>query len=181
VRSLSMLLLVALLLVMSTGLAQLVNILGIGVAGAVLLFVATIVLNIAVFMVAYRVLTVADLSWRQVFPGAIFGGVAYTLVQYLGGIYVTRTLDGASQTYGTFAVVIGLLSWIFLIAQVVMLGAEINVIRDKRLWPRSLFSEPATRGDRRSHADQATAQKMDDAMDVDVDFEAEPQPSVSHP
>jgi len=45
------------------------------------------------------------------------------------------------------------------------------VVADRRMWPRSMFREPSTRGDRRSHADQAKAQKMDDAMVVDVDFE----------
>jgi membrane protein len=170
-RSLIMLLLMVVLLVLSTGLAQLISILGLGVVGVVLLFFATIALNIAVFMVAFRVLTVADVSWRDVFFGAVFSGIAYTLLQYLGNIYVTRTLQGATETYGTFAVVIGLLSWIFLIAQVMMFGTEINTVRLKRLWPRSLFGRPATPGDRRSHAEQATAQKMDDTMDVDVDFQ----------
>jgi membrane protein len=141
-RSLIMLALVVVLLVLSTGLSQLIALIAPGIAGIVLLFIATFALNIAVFMVAYRVLTVADVSWRQVFPGAIFGGVGYTVLQYLGSVYVTQTLDGATKTYGTFAVVIGLLSWIFLIVQVMMLGAEINTVADKRLWPRSLFTQP---------------------------------------
>lgn len=170
-RSILMLTLVVVLLVLSTGLSQLIAVLAPGVAGTALLFVATVALNIAVFMVGYRVLTVAEVSWLQVLPGAVFGGAGYTAIQYLGGIYVTRTLNGASETYGTFAVVIGLLSWIFLIAQVLMLGAEINTVVDKRMWPRSLFTEPVTRGDRRSHAEQATAQRMDDAMVVDVEFQ----------
>lgn len=143
-RSIIMLLLVAVLLVISTGLAQLVGLLGMGVAGTVVLFVATVALNVLVFAVGFRVLTVADLSWRTVLPGAIFTGVGYTLMQYLGSAYVTRTLNGATSTYGTFAVVIGLLSWIFLIAQVLMIGAEINTVAHKRLWPRSLFAVPAT-------------------------------------
>ena len=170
-RSIIMLLLIVVLLVVSTGVAQLVALIGVGVVAAIALILATVVLNVGVFMVAYRVLTVADVSWRQVAPGAAFAGVAYTVVQSLGGLYIDRVLKGASETYGTFAVVIGLLSWIFLLAQVVMLGAEINVVADRRMWPRSLFTEPVTRGDRQSHADQAKAQKMDDAMVVEVEFE----------
>ena len=169
-RSIAMLGLVAGLLIVSTGVSQLIAIAAPGIAGATLLFVATVALNIGMFAVAYRVLTVADLSWRAVLPGAVFGGVGYTLIQTLGGIYVTRALDGASATYGTFAVVIGLLSWIFLIAQVLLIGAEVNTVVQQRLWPRSLFNQPATSGDRRSHAQQAKAEKMDDEMDVDVGF-----------
>jgi membrane protein len=171
VRSVIMLLLIVVLLVVSTGVAQLVALIGVGVLASIALVLATVVLNVGVFMLAYRVLTVADLSWRQVWRGGVVGGVAYTAVQSLGGLYVDRVLNGASETYGTFAVVIGLLSWIFLIAQVVMLGAEINVVADRRMWPRSLFTEPATPGDRESHAHQAKAQKMDDTMVVDVEFE----------
>jgi uncharacterized BrkB/YihY/UPF0761 family membrane protein len=92
------------------------------------------------------------------------------VLQYGGSIYVTRSLQGASDTYGTFAVVIGLLSWIFLIAQIMVLGAEINVVRSRRMWPRSLFNPPATRGDRESHEEQAKAQKMDSTMEVEVEF-----------
>lgn len=169
-RSIAMLLLVGVLLILSTALSQLISIIAPGAAGAILLFIASMALNVGLFMVAYRVLTVADLSWRAVVPGAVVGGVGYTVIQTLGGIYVTRTLDGASATYGTFAVVIGLLSWIFLIAQVMMVGAEVNTVVQQRLWPRSLFNQPATSSDRRSHAQQAKAEKMDDEMVVDVDF-----------
>jgi YihY family inner membrane protein len=170
VRSVVMLVLMATLVIASTIVSQLVSIVAPGPAGVVLLFVAMVVLNVAVFMVAFRVLTVADLDWRTVAPGALFAGALYTVIQYFGGIYVTRTVNGASDTYGIFAIVIGLLSWIFLIAQVTMLGAEINSVRATGMWPRSLFNPPATSGDRRSHAAQATAQKMDSSMDVDVGF-----------
>ena len=56
-----------------------------------------------------------------------------------GTLYVTHTLKGAQKTYGTFAGVIGLLSWMYLLAQVTMFAAEVNVVRHRRLWPRSLF------------------------------------------
>ena len=105
-------------------------------------------------------------------PGAAFAGTAYVILQTAGGLYVERTINGASDTYGTFAVVIGLLTWIFLIAQVLVLGAEVNTVVSGRLWPRSLFGEAATEGDKRSQAAQATSQRMDDSMDVHVDFDA---------
>jgi YihY family inner membrane protein len=169
-RSLLMLSLIGALLLVSTGLTQVIHIVAPGAWTTALLFVASILLNALVFTVAYRVLTVADVSWGMAFPGAVFAGAAYTLLQYLGGLYVNHTLEGASETYGTFATVIGLLSWIFLMAQVLMIGAEINTVRARRLWPRSLFGDPATRGDRAVHAAQATAQRMDERMVVDVDF-----------
>lgn len=171
VRSLVMLAVMGALIILSTGVAQLVNVVAPGVLAAVGLVVASVALNLLVFAVAYRVLTVADVSWRTVLPGAGFAAVAYTALQYIGGLYVGRTLDGATTTYGTFAVVIGLLSWIFLIAQMMVFGAEINVVAARRMWPRSLFGDPATRGDRQSQSAQVTSQRMNDKMLVDVRFD----------
>lgn len=170
-RSLLMLVVMGTLIIVSTGVVQFVNVLADGVLAALGLLVASAAVNVLVFMVAYRVLTVAHIGWRTVLPGAAFAGVVYTALQYVGGLYVSRTLDGATATYGTFAVVIGLLSWIYLIAQVMMFGAELNAVVDRRMWPRSLFGDPATRGDRESQAAQVTAQRMHERMDVEVSFQ----------
>jgi YihY family inner membrane protein len=171
VRSVIMLAIMGTLVVLSTGVTQLVNVVAAGVFAAVGLVIVSVALNLLVFMVAYRVLTVADVGWRTVLPGAAFSAIAYTALQYVGGLYVSRSLDGASATYGTFAVVIGLLSWIYLIAQMMVFGAEINVVAVRRMWPRSLFGDPATRGDRLSQAAQVTSQRMNEKMSVDVRFD----------
>ena len=50
-------------------------------------------------------------------------------------------MQNASAVYGTFALVIGLLAWIHLGATFVVLGAETNVVRTRKLWPRPLLSD----------------------------------------
>ena len=45
--------------------------------------------------------------------------------------------------YGGLAVVIGLLSWLYLQAQVTLLAAEVDVVLARHLWPRSLVADPA--------------------------------------
>ena len=177
-RSLLMLLLLGIMLATSTALTQLVQVFDLGPVTVALVFLAALVVDIAMFAVAYRVLTVASPTWRQVFPGAAFAGTAYVILQTAGGLYIAHTVNGASDTYGTFAVVIGLLTWIFLIAQVLVLGAEVNTVVIGRLWPRSLFAEAATDSDKRSQAAQATSQRMDHAMDVDVDFDPATDPAA---
>ena len=141
-----------------------------GPLAIVLLFVASAAVDAAAFLVAFRLLTVAKVTWRELVPGACVAGVAYLILLSAGTLYVKRSLNGAENTYGTFAVVIGLLSWIFLLAQVTLFAAEINVVRTRRLWPRTLFGKPVTRGDRRSVAAQAEAERVDDEMDVEVTF-----------
>jgi len=170
VRSLAMLVLIGVLLIISTGVGQLAGLVVHGIGLGVLVIVASLLFNVVVFAVAFRVLTVAHVTWQQVFPGACVGAVAYTVLQFVGRYYVERSLQGATNTYGTFAIVIGLISWIFLIAQMVMIAAEVNVVAAKRLWPRSLFGEPATVSDRRSVAAQAEAEQIHAIEHVDVEF-----------
>ena len=62
-----------------------------------------------------------------------------------------RFLAGASDTYGTFAVVIALLSWFFLLGRVLLLSAELNAVPARHLAPRSLTKDgPLTDADRRA-------------------------------
>jgi membrane protein len=119
-----------------------------------------------VFMVAFRVLTQRDLGWRDVVPGAVVAGIAAALFQIVGGFIVDRNLRGSSQTYGTFAVVIGLLSWLYLQAQVTLLAAEVNVVRARRLWPRSLDPADLTEADRRALAQHAEVEERVPQEDV---------------
>jgi len=108
-------------------------------------------LNILLFSLAFRVLTAASLSWADVFPGAVLAAFGFVVLQTLGGALVSRSLQNSSQTYGTFALVVGLLAWIYLQARIVVYAAELNVVRARRLWPRGM-TDPLTEADRRVYA-----------------------------
>jgi membrane protein len=116
---------------------------------AVLGIVVSLVLNFILFLLAFRILPAADVSWSDVRPGAVVGAVGWTILQAVGGFYVGHQLKGASQVYGTFAVVIGLLAWMYLGAQLTMYAAELNAVRANGLWPRSLIHPPFTEADER--------------------------------
>jgi membrane protein len=129
------------------------------------------VVNIALFWVGLRLLTTNDVSWRTLRGGAVAAGVAYEVLQAIGGYYVGHVLRNSSETYGTFALVIGLISWIYLSAHVTLLAASGNVVATRRLWPRSLVSDrPPTGPDQRALADQARAQKRRLDEKIDVEF-----------
>jgi hypothetical protein len=62
-----------------------------------------------------------------------------------------RQLDQANLIYGVFAIVIVLLSWLYLGAQLLLYAAEVNVVLARRLWPRSLLApehQPTSRKER---------------------------------
>jgi YihY family inner membrane protein len=130
-----------------------------------------VVVATAVFAFAYRVLTVARVSWRDVLPGAIVAAVAWTILLMLGSWLVDRHIRHASQVYGFFAIVIGLLAWISLVAQLFLVAAEVNVVRARRLWPRSLVAPPLVPPDREVLADQAEEERARPEETVDVTFE----------
>jgi membrane protein len=130
--------------------------------------VISLALNMLLFLLAFRVLTVEDLSWSDVRVGAAIGAVAWTVLQALGGYYVRHQVSNASNTYGTFAIVIGLLAWIFIGAQITLLAAEINVVKVRRLWPRAL-QPPLTEADNRAFEKYGKQEERRPEMDVVVD------------
>jgi YihY family inner membrane protein len=125
----------------------------IGIAGIAI----SVMLNLIIFLLAFRILTTEDVTWGDVFPGAMVAALSWTVLQALGGYIVSHQLQGASDTYGTFAIVIGLLAWIYLGAQMTLFAAEVNVVRKRRLWPRAIAQPPLTEADERalrSYAEQ---------------------------
>jgi len=60
-------------------------------------------------------------------------------------MYIVKTLD---SIYGTFAIVLGLLFWIYLLTQAIVYGAEINTVRHRKFWPRSLSGKLLTQADK---------------------------------
>ncbi len=119
-------------------------------AGRPLALVGSVLLTLAMFVGAFMILTAEPLGWRDVLLGAVLATLFFEALQVLGGWYVARVLHNASDTYGFFAIVIALLSWMYMAAELTLLAAEINVVRKYRLWPRSITQPPLTDGDRRT-------------------------------
>ena len=99
-------------------------------------------LNLVVFGAVFRLLTTDTVETKALIPGVIVATLGWEILQIAGGWYISHEVKNASAVYGTFALVIGLLAWIHLGATFVVLGAETNVVRTRRLWPRSMFSDP---------------------------------------
>jgi membrane protein len=99
----------------------------------------TLLLMTAVLLLVFRLLTTADVSWRDVLPGAVVGALAWEALLLAGAWIVDRQLRNATEVYGFFGIVIGLLGWMTLLATILMYAAELNVVLKRRLWPRSLL------------------------------------------
>jgi YihY family inner membrane protein len=140
--------LLGLAVVSSTALAAFATAIANGLAATVLGVAGSVLVNLGLFLLAFMVLTAEPLRPRDVAVGVVIATVFWEALQLIGTWYVTRGLAKASPVYGVFAVVITLLSWLYLGSQLTLLAAEINVVLRYRLWPRSVTQPPLTRADR---------------------------------
>lgn len=109
-------------------------------------FAVALLLNIGLFWVAFRLATAAEVATRDLRLSAILAAIAWQLLQLLGGFFIGHHAK-SNAAYGTFAIVLGLLAWFYLQAQITLYVAELNVVRVMRLWPRSLAPPPLTAAD----------------------------------
>jgi uncharacterized BrkB/YihY/UPF0761 family membrane protein len=158
-----------------------------GTIGKSLALAASVVINVAVIIFAFRFAPARRLSVRDVVPGAVASAVIWQLLQSFGVIYVRHVVEHASATNAVFALVLGLLAFLYIAATVILLSMEINVVHVIGLHPRSLLTPftdnvALTAGDRRAYSRQAKAQRIKGFERVDVNFDPPaPEPDREHP
>lgn len=144
-------------------------------AGKVAIWGGTALVSILLYLVGYQLLTDRSLPWRELWPGAIFGGLSWWALQTFGSVYISNQQQAAGETYGQFASIIALFAFLFIAAQLSILGAEISVVKARKLWPRSLVPGNFTEADLRAFEYQAAATRQDESYEVIV----RPRPPAS--
>ncbi len=172
-RSVAFLGLLALGVIVSTLLAGLVTYGQHALAFRALAQVLACLANIALYAGGFRILTPTGVRSRQLIPGAVAGGVFWTVLQAVGAYLVHHDLRSDS-VYGVFATVLGLLAWIYFSVQGAVYAAEVNVVVARRLWPRALVQPPLTEADRTSMALQALQNQRRAEQHVEVSFSDRP-------
>jgi membrane protein len=173
-RGLGLLAIFGTLTIVSTAAAGFVGSSSHGAAAVIAGVLIAFVVNLALFMSAFKLLTAADMSWRDYLPGVILAAILWQLLQHLGGYYLDHGLKHREALYGFFALVLGLLAWLYLGAQLVIFAAEVNVVRARGLWPRSFFSEPLLDADRRALTSSAEVEERIEQQNVEVSFDDGP-------
>ena len=125
-------------------------------------------------LAVFAILTVRPRRVRDLLPGVALATVGAVLLQTAGAWYVNRTIKGATATYGTFALVIGLLSWFVLAANLLLIAAEVNVVLRWKAWPRSLTGELAP-ADRAMIERSASSERKNEREQVVVNFGEPPE------
>jgi YihY family inner membrane protein len=153
VRGLGLLAVLGVLQIVSTVVTGFVSTGTGGIGLAIAGIVAALACNLLLFFAAFRLLTSRQIETHDLWPGIIFSSIGWEILQSVGGLYVKHVLHGATQTYGSFATVIGLLAWLFLGARLVVYAAELNAVLARGYWPRSLIDPP-------THADDAARRAL---------------------
>jgi uncharacterized BrkB/YihY/UPF0761 family membrane protein len=136
----------------------------------VLVLIAMLVVNAAGYVGAFRVLTPSPIGTRSLVPGALLGATGFTLLITVGSELVRHQLKDSSATYGQFGVVIGLVGFLALVAEISLYGAEWNAVLARHLWPRSLTGKEPTRADDQVHADITHQQRSRADQRIGVGF-----------
>jgi membrane protein len=76
----------------------------------------------SLFMVIYKVLPDAIISWRDALVGALFTSLLFMIGRYLIGLYLGKSNLGV--TYGTAASIIIILTWVYYSSIILYFGAE---------------------------------------------------------
>ena len=137
--------------------------------------------NVTLFVVGFRLLTPNDVPIRRILRGAVVAGIGWQVIQMSGTYLVAHGLTGAPEAYGVFGLVLGLIAWIYLLALVVVLAAEVSVVAHKRLWPRALLTPftdnvSLTPADKRAYTGYAESERHKGFETVDVGFAAQARP-----
>ena len=180
VRSLVLLAVIGVGVLITTVLAGLTTSAGafgadVGIAVRVVAILLATLVNIGLFVLAFRVLTAREVGTRHLRVPALLAGIGWELVQLLGTYFVAHALKGAPEAYGVFGLVLGLIAWIYLLAVVTVLAAEIAVVGQRELWPRALltlFTDQVelTAADKRAYTAYAQSERYKGFELIDVSF-----------
>ena len=106
----------------------------------------------AVLLFGAKLLLARPAPVRALWPGAVLGAAAVTVVLNAGAPLLARLVAKAGPVYGSFATVAGMFALLYLVGQALVYAAEVAAVRYARLWPRALELRPSHRSHGRALA-----------------------------
>jgi membrane protein len=86
-----------------------------------------IIIMILIFIAIYKFAPAKKLIWKEVVPGSIFSTIGWILVSFGFSFYIDN-FGNYSRFYGSLGAVFILMTWLFLISIIFILGVEINYV-----------------------------------------------------
>jgi YihY family inner membrane protein len=147
----------------------------VGGTGRWLIVLLTVLVVGSMLTLLLRVATARDHPVLHAAPGAFTVAVLWQILQWAGALFVTEVINKSEGMNQTFALVLGLIGFIYLVAVMGVLGVEVNVVLGRRLWPRALLAPftdkvDLTEADRRAYASYVLMQRHKGFETVAVSF-----------
>ncbi|MBO0835725.1 MAG: YihY/virulence factor BrkB family protein [Actinobacteria bacterium] len=143
-----------------------------GVGAKIAAVAVSLLLNIGMFWLGFRIATARQVTGRDLRLGATLAAIAWQILQLAAGFGIS--LVHTNSAYGVFGTVLGLLAWFYLQAQITLYVVELDVVRARRLWPRALAPPPITHADMRAY--EAYAQETQLRRDLEISVTEAPVP-----
>ncbi len=147
-------------------------ILGHGFEIKILSAIISVIILWGTFIVLAKLAIAGNMPAKSVAVGAGFVAIGIQLVQTLGSVILAHELKSLSNVSDTFALAIALMFWIYLQAQIVLYGVEIDVVRKYHFYPRSI-QPPLTKADRIAYASYIQGGKLTAGENINVTFPKE--------
>jgi uncharacterized BrkB/YihY/UPF0761 family membrane protein len=130
-------------------------------------------INVGLYLLVFKILVApsAGVATRNLLPGAVAGGAFFTILITVGAGLVEHQLRHSSATYGAFASVIGIVTFLLLLAKLSIYAAEVNPVLARKLYPRAMPMTDPLPADDRVLADLAHEQRQRPDERVGVGFE----------
>lgn len=157
-------------LVLAAILSSYTAVLGGGVIIKILVTLLSAAILWLTFIILFKLAVGGNKHVRDVRLGAAVAAIGLQILQTAGSAILAHELKGLNSIYGTFALVIGLLFWIYLQAQVILYAAEVDVVRADHLYPRSLQGQ-LTESDKLAYTKYALAAKQHKDQTISVRFD----------
>lgn len=136
--------------------------------------VLPVMAGVLAYLGLHLLLCARPVPWRAQLPGAAAAGLGWWGLQSLGGWYVTRFVTDSSDTYGVFVVVLGLLSWTYLLGMMYLYSVELAAVLHERRWPRSLSGRHLTDADLAAFGVLSEREARVPGTEIDVSVPREP-------
>jgi YihY family inner membrane protein len=137
--------------------------------GLVISTALALLVNVGLFLLSFHIVSPAAVTWRDLLPGAVFAAVSWTVLTGIG-VGLAHLLAHSNELYGSFAPILALLAFLYLTSRLTIYGIEANVVRARKLWPRSLTAANLEEADKEQLTHLAEREKRSDDQHVRVEF-----------
>jgi len=117
----------------------------------VLALLLTLAILFGLFIFLTKMASAQNRPASDLWVGALVAAIGLLILQSLGTYLITHQLKHLQDVYSTFAIVLGLLYWMYLQTQLLLYALEIDSVRILKLWPRALNQSHQTDADHEAY------------------------------